>query len=445
VDIGERQAGRLAASSVFRCEASRAAIREAIEKALKTDCSGTVNPYGDGEAAGHILSVLKSVKYPRLLLAKAFSESDPTRERTLVIAEAGVNHNGSVERAMKLIDAAADAGADVVKFQTFRAELVVTGSAPKAEYQNRTTPVKESQLDMIRALQLSEASHRRMIAHAKKRGIEFLSTPFDEPSVDFLVKGLKLRRLKVPSGEITNAPLLLKVASTGLPLIISTGMATTDEVRRALGVVAFGYLRPNVRPSREAFEAAYFSLEGRMVLSERVTLLQCTTEYPSPYDEANILVMDAYREIFGLRAGLSDHTPGIQVAIAAVARGAAVIEKHMTLSRSLPGPDHKASLEPHEFKSLVQATRRTQSALGSGIKSLSASEAKNVPIARKSLVTLRAVSAGEKFTRYSVTAKRPGTGIDPFCFWEVVGKRAARNIAPDEVIASEAIHGFSER
>ncbi|MGQ9558025.1 MAG: N-acetylneuraminate synthase [Desulfurispora sp.] len=356
------------------------------------------------------------------------------RTNTFIIAEAGVNHNGSLELAKQLVDVAVQAGADAVKFQTFRAEKLVSRSAPKAAYQCRTTAESESQLEMVRKLELSEEQHAELVAYCRQKGIQFLSTPFDEPSVDLLVNHFDVPLIKIPSGEITNGPFLLYIARTGKPVILSTGMSTLGEVETALGVLAFGYIRLQAEPSLAAFQAAYASEEGRQALRRKVTLLHCTTEYPAPFADVNLRAMDTLRAAFGLPVGYSDHTPGIAVPIAAVARGAVVIEKHFTLDCNLPGPDHRASLEPGELKQMVQAIRQVEQALGSGLKIPAASEIKNMPVARRSLVAARAIKRGEQFTGENVTAKRPGNGCSPMLFWDYVRKRAAKDYLPDEQI-----------
>lgn len=354
--------------------------------------------------------------------------------RCLIIAEAGVNHNGSIDMAFSLIDAAAAAGADIVKFQTFKAEAVVSRFAPKAEYQIDTTGSGESQLEMVRRLELSPDDHRRLQRHCELRGIGFLSTPFDIASAWFLVRELGVGYLKVPSGEITNAPLLLEMVRTDRPVILSTGMSTLGEIEEALGVLAFGYLNSATPPSRCAFRQAYVSDEGQALLRTKVSLLHCTTEYPAPYAEANLAAMDTLRHAFGLSVGFSDHTEGIAIPLAAVARGAAIIEKHFTLDRKLPGPDHRASLEPAELAAMVAGIRQVEAAIGDGLKRPSASELKNAPIARRSLVAARNIKAGEMFSEGNLTAKRPGNGVSPMDFWTFQGRKASRDFAEDEPI-----------
>jgi N,N'-diacetyllegionaminate synthase len=329
--------------------------------------------------------------------------------RVFVIAEAGVNHNGSLERALELVDADAAAGADAVKFQTFRADALAAGYAVKAAYQAAATGAG-GQLEMLRALELSAADHRALQTRCEQRGVEFLSAPFDLESVA-LLGALGLRRLKIPSGELTNVPYLRRVAALGLPLILSTGMATLDEVRAALAVLAAAGC-------------------GR----ERVTVLHCSTEYPTPPNEVNLLAMVTLRDELGVAVGYSDHTEGIAVPIAAVALGATVIEKHLTLSRDLPGPDHKASLEPLEFAAMLRALREVEQALGDGVKRPAPGERENVAVARKSIVAARTIAAGRRFDEDDLTVKRPGTGISPLRWDDVVGLVATRDYAPDEQI-----------
>lgn len=353
--------------------------------------------------------------------------------KVTIIAEAGVNHNGSLELALQLVDQAAACGADIVKFQTFRASELVSKSAKKAEYQARNTGTSESQLEMIRKLELSPSDHEVLMARCREKGIEFLSSPFDFMSLDFLVKDLKLACIKLGSGELTNAPLLLKAAQSKSELILSTGMATLDDVRLALSVAAYGLLG-GTQPSAKAFADAFSSLEGQALLRQKVTILHCTTEYPAPFAEVNLAAMDTLRNEFGLRVGFSDHTEGVAIPIAAVARGAKVIEKHFTLDRKLPGPDHKASLEPAELKAMVDGIRQTEAALGTGLKQPTASESKNIAIARKSLVARKAIRSGEKFTSENIGIKRPGNGLPPIHYWEFLGKTAQRDFDEDELL-----------
>jgi N-acetylneuraminate synthase len=360
--------------------------------------------------------------------------SDEMRDRVFIIAEAGVNHNGSLEMARQLVDVAASAGADAVKFQTFSADALVTRSARKANYQQQTTDPEESQHSMLRRLELSEASHRQLISQCDARGIQFLSTPFDLQSLSILADRLDRPRIKLGSGEVTNGPLLLAAARTGRRIILSTGMATLEEVKSALGVLAFGYSGRSEAPSAAVFTAAFEHLESRARLAEKVVLLHCTTEYPAPFEDVNLRAIDTLRSSFGLPVGYSDHTPGIEMAIAAAARGAAVIEKHFTLDRSLPGPDHPASLEPAELDQMVRAVRHVEVALGDGVKAPRPSEIGNMRVARKSIVAARTIAAGELLDNSNLTVKRPGHGISPMNWWKVQGTRARRSYSQDEEI-----------
>jgi N-acetylneuraminate synthase len=354
-------------------------------------------------------------------------------DHTYIIAEAGVNHNGSLEIARQLVMVAAAAGADAVKFQTFKTDALVSRSAPKADYQARTTSAEETQHEMIRKLELDIHAHEALLEQCRLSGIEFLSTPFDLESVDLLASRFDLRCIKIPSGDITNAPLLLRIARTGKPVILSTGMSTLGEIEDALGVLAYGYLGGN-DPSTSAFSAAYCSSEGAAIIREKVTLLHCTTEYPAPLEDVNLRVMDTLQRAFDLPVGYSDHTQGIAVPIAAVARGAVVIEKHFTLDRNLPGPDHKASLEPDELKQMVEAIRQVERSLGTGRKQPTPSELKNMNVARKSLVASREIAVNELFTVDNLTVKRPGSGMSPLGYWDLIGRKAVRDFTEDEMI-----------
>lgn len=356
-------------------------------------------------------------------------------QHVYIIAEAGVNHNGSLDLARKLIDVAVDAGVDAVKFQTFRAEKVISRKAPKAEYQRRTTGAEESQYEMVKKLELGEAAHEALLKHCEGKGIQFLSTPFDLESLDFLVKKLDLPRIKLPSGEITNGPLLLETARSGKPTILSTGMCSLGEIETALGVLAFGYTESEKRPLLKAFEEAYRSSSGQRALREKVVLLHCTTEYPSPFEDVHLRAMDTMHEAFGLPVGYSDHSSGIVIPIAAAARGAVVIEKHLTLDCSLPGPDHKASLEPAELKEMVRAIRQVELALGSPLKIPAPSETKNILVTRKSLAAAQNIRRGTIFSAENLSAKRPGTGISPMYYWDWLGKVAEKDYQKDELIA----------
>ncbi|MBZ0220860.1 MAG: N-acetylneuraminate synthase [Candidatus Methylomirabilis sp.] len=329
-----------------------------------------------------------------------------------IIGEAGVNHNGSLETALEMVDAAFEAGADAVKFQTFCAERVVTRRAEKADYQVKTTD-EGPQLDMLRRYELDKKMHIRLIERCRERGIRFLSTPFDLESID-LLSGLGLDILKVPSGEITNLPYLKKVGGLGKEVLVSTGMSEMDEVR-------------------EAIEA----LADAGTPRERITALHCNSEYPTPMEDANLRAMAALREALKIKVGYSDHTPGIEAALAAAALGAEVIEKHFTLDKGMEGPDHNASLEPGELKAMVSGIRKIEEALGDGIKRPSRSEAANRAFLRKSIVAARAIRKGEMLSKDNLTVKRPGSGISPMLWDRVVGAAAVRDFAPDELIEAE--------
>lgn len=331
-------------------------------------------------------------------------------DRVLVIAEAGVNHNGSIELAKRLVDAAADAGADIVKFQTFKADTIVSKTAQKADYQKRTTGTAETQYEMLKRLELSAADHEVLIDRCREKGIGFLSTPFDLDSIRYL-HSLGLPFAKIPSGEITNLPYLRAVNAQGGKVILSTGMSTLDEVAAAL----------------------------KALKDCEVSLLHCTTEYPCPPNEVNLRAMLTLKERFGLPVGYSDHTQGIEIPIAAVAMGATIIEKHFTLARNMEGPDHKASLEPDELKAMVAAIRKVEVAFGNGDKAPMPSERKNMPIARKSIVAARDIRRGEALTADNLAVKRPGTGISPMEIDRVIGRHAATDIAADGVLTEEAL------
>ena len=353
---------------------------------------------------------------------------------TSVIAEAGVNHNGDLGLAERLVAEAVAAGADVVKFQTFRAADLATAVAPTSAYQRRNTGEVVAQIEMLKRLELSDEAHHHLSRLCDQAGIEFLSTPFDRRSADFLVSEVGIRRIKVSSGDLTNGPFLLALARFGLPIILSTGMATMGEVEEAVAVVAFARIaEAGAKPSRAAFAEALGSAEGQAAVASSVTLLHCTTEYPAPVDAVNLRAMDSLR-VFGTPVGFSDHTEGWTVPIAAVARGASLIEKHFTLDRGLPGPDHRASLEPAELKAMVDAIRTVEASLGSPVKAPQASERPNMAVARKSLVARRPIAAGELFDADNLGAKRPGTGLTPMEWWSLIGRPASRAYAADEII-----------
>lgn len=332
-------------------------------------------------------------------------------KHTLIIAEAGVNHNGSVEIAKQLVDAAVEAGVDIIKFQTFKAEKLVSKDAKKAEYQMRNTnDGNDSQYDMLKKLELSAGDHRELVDYCNKKGIKFWSTAFDLDSLDFL-HDLGLGLWKIPSGEITNYPFIRKIATFGEPVIMSTGMCDETDIQNAIDVlVKFGLTK------------------------DKITILHCNTQYPTPYGDVNLRAMLTIKRDFGTRVGYSDHTQGIEVPIAAVAMGAEVIEKHFTLDRSLPGPDQKASLEPNELKDMVSAIRHIEVALGDGIKRVSESERSNIEVARKSIVAASDIKKGEAFTESNLTVKRPGNGISPMKWEQVIGQIAKKSFDIDDQI-----------
>jgi len=333
------------------------------------------------------------------------------KPKVIVIAEAGVNHNGSVELAKKLIDVASEAGADYVKFQTFKTANLVSRAAMKASYQARNTENSDnSQFNMLQKLELSESAHRQLLLYASQKGIQFLSTGFDEESIDYLDK-LGLPLFKIPSGEITNKPFLKYIAAKYKPVILSTGMADMFEIQNALNVLIAGGLSLDL-----------------------ITVLHCTTEYPAPLNEVNLLAMNSIANEFRVKVGYSDHTEGIEVSLAAAALGATVIEKHFTLDKKMEGPDHKASIEPHELKKMVLGIRNIEMALGNEIKAPSPGELKNRTAARKSIVALRSIKKGEIFSSLNLTTKRPGNGISPM-FWDsIIGIPAVKEFQPDDQI-----------
>lgn len=349
---------------------------------------------------------------------------DAVTDPCLVIAEAGVNHGGSTEVALRLVDAAAAAGADAVKFQSYRTSLLVSDTAPQADYQRRNAPAS-SQAEMLRALELSPEAHHAIAARCRERDIEFLSTPFDPPSLDLLLE-LGVGRLKVASGELTNAPMLLRMARTGLPMIVSTGMATLDEVAEALAVIALGREGSDDLPTAEALEDARQKLLRSSDPVGDVTLLHCTTSYPAPPSSVNLRAMVTLRERFGLPVGYSDHTEGTAVSVAAVALGATVIEKHLTLDRTAAGPDHAASLEPEMFAELAAAVRTVGSALGDGRKSPDEVELAVRDVARRSIHAARDLDGEEPLTLDDLIALRPGGGLAPAEVWRLVGRRPSR-------------------
>lgn len=352
----------------------------------------------------------------------------------LVIAEAGVNHDGLLARAVELVDAAAEAGADYVKFQTFTAADLVLPTAPKADYQTRTTPVDESQFEMLRRLELSRHDHFVVAQHARQRGIGFLSTPFDRPSLAFLLDEMGLDLVKLPSSDLTNLPLLLDAGQSSASLILSTGMATMAEVERALAVVAFGSMNPGPPRQQPDWDEALTLPEAHEALSRRVTLLHCTSDYPAEINDANLRAMATMASAFGLPVGYSDHTQGIAASLAAVALGATVIEKHLTLDRGLPGPDHAASAEPEEFATLVRGIREVESALGEAAKRPTRQEYGNRRSMRKGLYAARAIAAGATITEDDLAVRRPMSAQGPEDYFSWLGARAPRSFAAGEAV-----------
>ena len=338
-------------------------------------------------------------------------ETDLKQNKVIIIAEAGVNHNGDIAKAKALIDKGAEAGVDFVKFQTFKAGNLVTKQAKRAAYQDKNTQDNDSQYEMLKKLELSQAVHQELIDYCAQKGVQFLSTGFDFESLEFLA-GLGITIAKVPSGEITNLPYLRKVATLFPEVILSTGMANISEIKDAVKV-----------------------LTDNGISKDKITILHCNTEYPTPMEDVNLKAMLHIQQELGVLVGYSDHTLGIEVPIAAVALGATVIEKHFTLDKTLPGPDHKASLEPEELKAMVMAIRNIEKAIGgSGLKEVSKSEAKNKPIARKSIVATKTIKKGDLFSVENLTVKRPGTGISPMQWDEVIGKTAKKDFKEDDLI-----------
>ncbi len=338
--------------------------------------------------------------------------------RALIIAEAGVNHNGNLNLAYKMVDAAKNAGADIIKFQTGKPEEVISKFAPKADYQEKATGKNESQLEMCKKVSLDYEDFIRLKVYCEKVGICFLSTPFDLKSIEFL-ENLNIGFWKIPSGEVTNLPYLIKIANTHRPIVMSTGMCNLEEIGTAIKIL---------------------DKHG----GGKISLLHCTTEYPVPYEDVNLKAMHTLREQFGLEVGYSDHTQGIEVSIAAVAMGASIIEKHFTLDRNMEGPDHKASLQPDELEKMVRGIRHIENAIGTGDKRPARSEIKNIEIARKSIVAACDIRAGEIFSEQNLTTKRPGNGISPMQWYKILGRKAKMDYIADELIAVNELKNFKE-
>jgi N-acetylneuraminate synthase len=354
--------------------------------------------------------------------------------KTYIIAEAGVNHNASEELALEMITRAKEIGADAIKFQLFQAENLVTEHAEQAQYQKKAYTEAKTQFQMLKELELPHVAFERLQTHAKKEQIDFIITPFDLASLHFITQNLHLDIIKIGSGDVTNGPLLLETARSNKNIILSTGMSTLTDIEMALKVIAFGLLTPQQNPSLKAFDAAYSDNRAQEMLISHVALLHCTSEYPAPVEESNLKAMDTLRAAFGLQVGFSDHTPGIEISLAAVARGATIIEKHFTLDKKLPGPDHGASLDYLEFKTMISHIRNIEKALGNGRKQPSVSEMKNINIVRRSIVANQKITTGEQFTIKNLAFKRPQLGLSPMDYWELLGTISQKDYAKDEVI-----------
>ncbi|WP_164668016.1 N-acetylneuraminate synthase [Virgibacillus doumboii] len=354
-------------------------------------------------------------------------------QKTFIIAEAGVNHNGSLELAYQLVNEAVKSGADAIKFQTFKTENLVTKNAKPSEYQEKNLGNPSTQFNMLKKLELSYEDFRQLKRYCDEKGIIFLSTPFDLESVDFLIQEIGLQLMKIPSGEITNAPYIYRISAQRVKVILSTGMANIEEIHNALAFLSYGYAAKS-GISYEKAKDYYKTSEAKQLLRDNVSILHCTTEYPASFEEINLNAMNHIKREFQLPFGLSDHSEGILVPIAAVAKGASIIEKHFTIDRTLPGPDHKASLEPNELKEMIQSIRLIEKALGKSEKKPTKNELKNRDTARKSLIAAREIKIGEKFTQENLSIKRPGTGISPHLYWNYLGQTAKKKYKEDEVI-----------
>ncbi|MER2076738.1 N-acetylneuraminate synthase [Psychrobacillus psychrotolerans] len=354
--------------------------------------------------------------------------------QTYIIAEAGVNHNGSLEMAKQLVDVAKQAGVDAVKFQTFRAENLVTRSAQQANYQVNNLGEVTSQYEMLKKLELSYKEFVELKLYCDANQIEFLSTPFDIESVDFLLNDIGMSKFKIPSGEVTNSPFIHYIATKEKPMILSTGMATMEDIHDALSYIAYGLAFPKQKVDIDRVGSFYQTVEAKLLLKEYVTVLHCTTEYPAPFETINLNAMNEMKRELHLPIGFSDHSQGIAVPIAAVALGAEVVEKHFTLDHSLPGPDHLASLEASDLKEMVTGIRAIEHSLGTGQKIPTSIELENRQAARKSIVAKEKVAAGEIFTENHLAIKRPGNGMPPTKYWTLIGKVAKKSYEVDELI-----------
>ncbi len=351
-----------------------------------------------------------------------------------IIAEAGVNHNGSLARALNMVDVAAQAGADAIKFQSFNPEALVSPMADKADYQKKYGSANESQLNMLKKLALTKKQQLQLATACHKHGIDFLSSPFDMDSASFLMNEIRPKFIKVASGEITNGPLLYHITQHDYPMVLSTGMSSLEEVKNALALICFCYLNKTATPTEALVQQTYQSLQGKAILQKNIWLLHCTTEYPCPFEHINLRAIKTLQTAFQLSTGLSDHSNGHYAAIAAVAIGATIIEKHFTLDKALAGPDHQASLEPQELASMVNAIRITEISMGNAVKQASHTEQKNKSVARKSLVAACDIKQGEAFTLHNLTTKRPGHGISPMEYWNLLGKTSTHSYTKNDLI-----------
>ncbi len=354
--------------------------------------------------------------------------------KTFIIAEAGVNHNGKINLAKKLIDQAAKIGANAIKFQSFNSSLLVTPKTKKSEYQKKNTSNNSTQLEMLKKLELTNSQMLQLKNYSKKKKIDFLVSCFDKKSFDFVINKIRPNLLKIASGELTNTPLLLDHAFSKKKIILSTGMCSISEIKQALGVIAFGYLNKKKKPGSKEFQNSLNSPRGKKLIKKKVTILHCTSDYPCNFKYCNLLVIKTLKEKFGTQVGFSDHTRGIEAAISAVSLGARIIEKHLTLNKKMPGPDHKASLTPNEFKLMSKSIRNIEAAMGDGKKMLMPSEKKNILVSRKSLCAAEDIKKNEIFTVKNLTAKRPGIGICPSKFWSLLGRKSNKNYFKNELI-----------
>ncbi len=358
----------------------------------------------------------------------------PVKDHTLIIAEAGVNHNGSLDLGLELIDIAAEAGANVVKFQTFSADKLASSNVDKADYQKNNCGSAESQHAMLKRLELPLDFYAPLLTRCKEKNIGFMSSVFDHNDVPFL-SSLEMDFFKIPSGEITNAPLLFDVSKTGSKVILSTGMATLGEVEQALMVLAFGYLNPDAIPTNETIQQNWANQDAQDIISEKVSVLHCTSDYPAAFKHVNLRAMDTLAQAFNVRVGYSDHTQGEVVSIAAVARGARIIEKHFTIDKNLPGPDHKASLSPEELKKMITSIRQTEEALGSPIKFRTRAEEKTVRLVRKTIIARQDIKEGDLYSLDNLTTQRAGDGISPMQLWKMLGSISQNNFKKGTKIA----------